>query len=340
MCLSTLVHVARLARKTWPSGGSFPWGDGPLIVRGVSQSPVVARIQGVREFFALKDAEARSGKLPPDVRESVARDATIARQKREAAEVLWLGGGPAEALGLARAAFELVAGAVERAHEAGAAPALPASAVELRANIANKPLPALDTEIVDADTPTFFGLLAAHDQLRALVEPASLSKPEIANRRRGRIGWAIGAGLFTVLVAYYLLRTPRVLRPEASAIYDEGHNAAKAVDGRTETEWLLPNGQTGYIDFTVVPPRKLKQMKLLNGHNPPYNDRQTKDYHLEIYGEGGKVLESIDGTFGEFNAAPASVPVDLHVSEKVERIRFEVRSFHIAGAALAEVEVE
>ena len=309
-------------------------------MRGVSQSPVMARIEGVREFFALKDAEARSGKLPPDVREGVSRDVAIARQKREAAEVLWLGGAPAEALGLAHAGFELVAKAAERAREAGGAPALPASATDLRTKLAAKPVPALDADVVDADTPTFFALLSAHDELRALVVPASLSKPELVQKRRSRLGWAIAASIFTVAVGYYLLRTPRVLKAEASAVYDEAHGAPKAVDGRTESEWLLPNGQPGWIDLNVVPVRKLKRIKLLNGHNPPFNDRQIQDYHLEIYGRGGNLLKTIDGTFGEFNEAPAQVPVELDVSEKIERIRLEVKTFHRTGAALAEVEVE
>ncbi|MEO7097321.1 MAG: hypothetical protein ABI175_28930 [Polyangiales bacterium] len=297
-------------------------------------------IQRVREFFVLKDAEARSAKLPADVREGVARDVAIARQKREASEVLWLGGGPAEALVLARAGFELVAKAVERAHDAGGAPALPATVPALRAKLETTPLPGLDTEIVDADTPRFFELLAAHDELRALVVPASLSQPELAQKRRSRIGWAIAAAMFTVLVGYYLFRTPRVLKPEASATYDEAHNATKSVDGRPETEWLLPNGQPGSIDFTVIPARKLKRIKLLNGHNPPFNDRQIQEYRIEVYGSGGKVLKTIDGTFGEFSEAPVMLPIELDVSDKVERFRVEVKTFHKAGGSLAEVEVE
>jgi len=89
-----------------------------------------------------------------------------------------------------------------------------------------------------------------------------------------------------------------------------------------------------------VPPRSLKRIKLMNGHNPPYNDRQTQDYSLEIYGSGGKLLKTIDGTFGDFNEAPPVVPVELGVSETVERIRFVVKTFHKAGASLAEAEVE
>ena len=302
------------------------------------QSSISAR--GLREFFVLKEAEALSTKLSADVRESVARDVTIARQKREAAEVLWLGGGPAEALILARDALDHIARAVERAHEGGAGPALPPKLAELRTDVSSKPLPAIDTELGDADPVRFYAMIAAHDELRSLVEPAAMSRTEVVRRRRGRTAWAAGAAVVLVLFAYFATRTPRVLKPAASAAYDEAHNAAQSVDGRTETEWLLPNKQTGWIEFTVLPTRKLKRIKLLNGHNPPYNDRQTKDYHLDVIGAGGKVLKTIDGSFGDFNTAPSPVVLALDTAERVERIRFEVKSFHKDGAALSEVEVD
>ena len=300
----------------------------------------MARVEGVREFFALKDAEARSEKLPADVREAVARDCTIARQRREAAEVLWLGGAPAEALNLAHGAFELVAVAFEREHAAGAAPELPPGVADLRGKIAARPLPKIDAEVVDADTATFFALLDQHDRLRARVVPASLSKPELVHKRRSRVVWAALASVCAIGLFYYLFRTPRVIRVEASAVYDEAHGTAKAVDGRKESELLLPTGQTGWIDFNITPVRKLKRLKVTNGHNPPFNDRQIETYTLQIFGVGDKLLKTIDGTFGPFNENPVEVPIELGVDEKVQRIRMDVKTFHKSGAALAEVDVE
>ena len=300
----------------------------------------MARVEGVREFFVLKDAEARSDKLPADVRESVARDCTIARQRREAAEVLWLGGAPAEALNLAHSAFELVSSAYEREHAAGAAPELPAGAVDLRTKLAARPLPKIDAEVVDADTATFFALLAQHDALRARVVPASLSKPEIVQKRRSRLVWAAVSSVLAIAVLYYLFRTPRVIRVEASAVYDEAHGTAKAVDGRKESELLLPTGQTGWIDFNITPVRKLKRLKVTNGHNPPFNDRQIETYTLQIFGPGDKLLKTIDGTFGPFTESPVETPIELGVDDAIARIRMDVKTFHKSGAALAEVEVE
>lgn len=312
-------------------------------MRGVpqsEQSSVAARIHGVREFFILKDAEALSTKLAAEVRESVARDVSIARQKREAAEVLWLGGGPAEALLLARDALDHVARAVERAHAADASPPLPSSAAKVRTDAASAPLPALDSEVATTHTERFYSMIAAHDELRSLVEPAALSVPEVAGRRRRRIAWASGAALVLAGIAVFATRTPRALKASASAVYDEPHNAARSVDGKPETEWLLPNKQTGWLELAVLPARKLKRVKLLNGHNPPYNDRQTNEYRLDVVGADGKVLKTVEASFGDFNAAPAPTVLELDTSEKVERLRFEVKSFHKDGAALAEIEVE
>lgn len=300
----------------------------------------VSRIQGLREFFVLKDAEARSTKLPADVRASLARDVTIARQKREAAEVLWLGGGTAEALALARDALDRIATAVEHAHAVDAAPPVPEAAAALRSEVTAKPLPALDADVVDADTPRFNAMLAAHDELRSLVEPAATPPTELPRKRLVRAAWAAGAVAALVVGAIYLGRTPRVLSAQASAAYDDAHIAAKAVDGRNETEWLPLDKQLGWLDVTVLPARKVKRVKLLNGHNPPHNDRQTKEYRLVLTSAGGKVLKTVDNSFGEFSASPTMVTIDVNTSEKVEKIRVEVKSFHNSGAAIAEVEVE
>ncbi len=94
----------------------------------------------------------------------------------------------------------------------------------------------------------------------------------------------------------------------------------------------------GWIDITVQPVRRLKAIKFLNAHNPPYNDRATKDWHVDVFGKNGQVLKSIDGTFAEFSESPAWVTVDLGL-DNVARVRFEVRTWHSLGGGLAEFEV-
>ncbi len=62
-----------------------------------------ALFESAREFFLLREAERRASGIEPAVRPDFARDVDRARQKREAAEVLWAQGSVAEALALAQA---------------------------------------------------------------------------------------------------------------------------------------------------------------------------------------------------------------------------------------------
>jgi hypothetical protein len=118
---------------------------------------------------------------------------------------------------------------------------------------------------------------------------------------------------------------------------DRKYEAGKAVDGKAGTEWLLPDGQTGWIEIRMRP-RAVARVLLLNAHNPGYNDRATKDFALELYGDGA-LLATVDARFGSFDPVPGwlAVPVD---AGSVDRVRLEVRSFHGVGGGIAEIDLE
>jgi hypothetical protein len=297
-------------------------------------------VDAVREYFLLAKAEALTTKVPVAVRGEVARDLTVARQKREAAEMLWLGGSTSEALKLARDAFELVAGASERAGGPNAAPAEPSKEiVATRAAIAKQPMPEIDAEVTSAHGSLFTELVSTHDALSSRIAVVGMSTKDVSERRRRRAFGAFVAALGAGLVVWLLVRTPLVIRPEASAAYSDKFPATKIVDGRPEGEWLLPDGQTGWIDLHISPGRKIKAIKLLNAHNGPFNDRATKDFHIDAYGADNKILKSLDGSFPEFLDAPQWQRLPFEVTG-AEKIRIEIRSFHKLGGGLAEVELE
>jgi hypothetical protein len=82
----------------------------------------------------------------------------------------------------------------------------------------------------------------------------------------------------------------------------------------------------------------VSRIRLLNTHNTPYNDRATLEYRLIVFAHGVEA-RSIDGAF-EFSASPAWVTHDLGGIEGVDRVRFEVRTWHQHGGGLAEIQVE
>lgn len=300
----------------------------------MARSTLTARIEAAREFFSLRDTEARAETIPADRRASMAKGLVLAEQKREAAEVLWLSGDPAEAFKLAREAFLLAFDASEPARAE-----TPESIVATKSTLEDTKVPDLDVDVTDAHRKLFEVLLRDHDSLVRGAEPLALDKSAIARKRVQRIALgALGLVAFVALV-WFLVHTPKTIRAEASAAYADRFPAEAAVDGRNETEWLLPDHATGWIDFWIGPPRRIKTLKVLNAHNAPYNDRATKEWHVDVFVKGGQLAKSIDGAFAEFSAEPAwvSIPIDV---DGVERIRFEVRGSHMAGGGLAEVQVE
>jgi hypothetical protein len=142
-----------------------------------------------------------------------------------------------------------------------------------------------------------------------------------------------------VFLVWFVVHTPKTVRAEASASYGERFPPANAVDGRNETEWLLPDRTTGWLDLWLGPPRKVKAIKVLNAHNGPYDDRATKEWHVEVYGKGAQLAKAIDGSFPEFSNDPQSVTIPIDAGD-VERIRFEIRGFHRTGGGVAEIEVK
>jgi hypothetical protein len=82
----------------------------------------------------------------------------------------------------------------------------------------------------------------------------------------------------------------------------------------------------------------VKRVKLLNARNTPYNDRATHEFKVEAFSKGA-LLKSADGRFEAFSPEATWRTVEMGAAN-VDRIRIEVKSWHLSGGGFGEIEVE
>ena len=287
---------------------------------------------------------------PGDVRRRARARLARGRQKALAAETLWAHEQCAEAIALRRGALdEAVAAAALLAGEgapwtrplaaAGLAPAEVAAIEEAHRAHANDTLPALDEEVGAAEDARHAALARAHAALdRALagaVSPAEFTGPARALPAAAVAVILLAAG---AVVARHVAREDRTAVASAHLTAPPGFPPAKALDGDATTEWLLPLGQTGWIDVRFRRPRALRAVRLLNAHNRTFNDLATHDYRVEAFA-GERAVGSARGSFA---GVDPSGPWARHpiAAEGVTRVRVWVDSFHGAAGGFGEIEFE
>lgn len=284
----------------------------------------MSAIDRTREWFLLRDLETRAENVPNEVRSKTSRGLRLSTQRRNAAEALWIAGSPAEAL-------RLLDEAVALAHDA-----LKTGGVD-SGTYAYDP-PDFDDDVTKEHAAKFRELLAEHTRLTASHQELALDPRGVANVRIVRAASVAGIALAALLAVYFVFRTPRVLKATASASWDARYPAANAVDGNNASDWVLPDRTPGWIEVELVPPRKVKKVKLLNARNTPYNDRSTFEFKVEVF-EAGKVVKTGDGRFETFSPEPTWRSVEIG-SVHADRIRIEVKSWHLSGGGFGEIEVE
>lgn len=309
----------------------------------------------VSEFFLLRAADQTAKRTPEDRRLEVLRELSLGRQRAEAADALWTNGHTAEGLRLAAEAFRATRLALDVLHpadepddeeesplraqlaSAGMGEERRAKVVAAAEAIADAELPLLDDEVTKEQGALFRELVAARKRLDEVVAPASLTPRQVGWTRRLRVGAATAALLAVLLVLFLLFGPGRGIEATASATWGPQEGLAEfAVDGNPETEWQLPNRQTGWLEVTLSPPERIETLRLLNGHNDGYNDRAIRTAVVELYTEeglAGRHEERWDAIVPRPEWREIEVGVDA-----VERIRVVVGGFHREGAALAEIE--
>lgn len=222
------------------------------------------------------------------------------------------------ARGLSKADLEAIRSAQARAHER---------------------LPLLDRDVSPAHAELFVDLVRARQRADRALAPAAMSHRDLRWTRVLRAAGALVLGGLAIAGLYYGLRTPTGTFASASDFFQQSPQFApeNAIDGSPATYWLLPDGATGWLEVSTSPPRHVGRVRVLNTTNPPWSDRGTNQYQIEVYVHG-EVARTIDGTF-EWTESPA--PVDHQVDlDDVERVRFVVRSHHRVGAGLAELSLD
>jgi hypothetical protein len=200
-------------------------------------------------------------------------------------------------------------------------------------------LPLLDRDVSPAHAELFVELVRARHRADRAIAPGAMTHADLRWTRVLRGLAAASAVACAIAGAYLGLRTPTGTFATASDFFQQSPQFAPemAVDGSAATYWLLPDGATGWLEVTSSPPRRVERIRVLNTTNPPWADRGTNEYRLEVYAHG-ELARTIDGTF-EWADTPRPVehPIEL---DGVERVRFVVRSHHRVGAGLAELSLE
>lgn len=200
-------------------------------------------------------------------------------------------------------------------------------------------LPTLDAEVSAAHADLFQQVLDARHLVDRSFGMVALPPRDLGWTRFSRIATASVIGVLVLGGLYFGLRTPEGVFADASDVWAQSPTFAPehVLDGNEDSYWLLPDGATGWVEARISPAVDVHRIRLLNTHNPPHNDRATRDYAVEIY-SGGELAQTIEGSF-EFSANPEFVTHDVSVSH-VDRIRFVARSHHHVGAGLAELQWE
>jgi hypothetical protein len=251
----------------------------------------------VREFFLLREAEAHA----VSVADRSVLDASIVDldEKRLAVEELWANGATGEAL---------------RAAESALGDFAPEGSPRDRYN-------ALRAELE-----------------RRIAERRQPTVAEVRKTRRARL--TIATVLVLSMVSLAILEATRKPKPPvatASASWDVRYPPENAVDGSDATDWVLPDKTLGWLDLALKKPRKVTRIAVTNTRNPPWYDRGTKEFRVEIF-LGDKLIAARDLRFETASLTPQTLHVD--VGATIDRVRLTVVSYHLSGGGFSEVTLE
>ena len=199
----------------------------------------------------------------------------------------------------------------------------------------NVELPALDAEIAPAHTSLYETVMDARRVADRRFAVAAQTTRQVAITRVSRIVTAIVTTVAVLGGTYFATRQPEY-SVAASSVWASSADfqPERAVDGRENTWWLLPDGEQGWLEVRFTAPRRIEHVRLTNTTNGGHMDRGTHEYRVEIY-SGGRVARTLEGSF-DFVPSPTPVSHDVGLDD-VQRIRFVVLSHHRSSAGLTEL---
>jgi hypothetical protein len=271
-----------------------------------------------------------------------------ARQRAEAARALWVNGQPLEALPLAARALLETLELAERLVPPGEgsdgnalARLVPASIQRDVEGAAGQARAVLEGETASDAALAYRRWMRSRLVVDRAIAPAVMTRRRATAERIRRLLAVAAFLLVAVAGTRALLERPTELRAEASDVFDRNalFGPENVLDGDPDTEWLLPDGATGWVEVRLPEPRGVTRVVLTNCDNPGFFDRASRGYRVELYGSADQLVQAIDGEFPRLEQDPDTVSHALEAGE-VARVRFVVRGHHGAGGGLADLEIE
>jgi hypothetical protein len=204
---------------------------------------------------------------------------------------------------------------------------------------AREKLPTLDRDLSPAHAELYGEVMRARHVIDRALTPGALTHRDLRWTRLVRAASALAVSVGVIGGLYATFRPSAGTFATASDFFQQSPQFAPemAIDRSAGTYWLLPDGATGWLEVAVSPPRHVGRVRVQNTTNPPYADRGTDEYRIEVYAHG-QVVQTIDGRFA-WTETPGMVDHDVNADD-VERVRFVVRSHHRMGAGLAELQLD
>ena len=305
------------------------------------------------EFFMLRDAIRESRALAEEPRRAAAEALDGSTRAAAQAESLWAAN--VRHVGY-RYAREALAKALEGARllDADLEPLVGESwvrRIERAEDAAGLALPETREALADLHGQHYIDALACARRLVAALADRARSPEELLKVRRARaLATLAVVALFSAFLAYQVRFDPRPFVVDASAYRTadvvEAWPPENAADRDEMSYWHLPDGQIGWIDLHLTPPRDVTAIRLMNAHDLHADDqnrydrrrfdRASRQIHVHAY-SGGREVASVERELPRLRALDReTIPLEAHA---VDRIRIDINSFWGVGGGLAEIEV-
>lgn len=222
----------------------------------------------------------------------------------------------------------------------GSSPAALDRAAAVERDLSAARLPLRDADVDASHGDLFDRLTETRATVARLLGEATLPARDLAVRKWTRIITATVLSTATVVGVYVGTRTPEGVHARASATFNDmpDFEPSHVLDGNPDSSWLLPDRTAGWVEVTIQPSRTVHRVRVLNTYNPPYRDRATHEYQIELFANG-QAVQTLEGAF-DATPNPAWVTHDVGTIEGVDRVRFHVRSWQQYGGGLSELAVE
>lgn len=285
-------------------------------------------LRWTREWLTLSEG-ARARQALGAQASSVDHAVRRARERAESAYLLWSHGARAEALALLHQAADALR------ELATSHPALRARIGDPSALGGHERYGEREETLPSDIAARFASLSKTVDVALARVESVTYSRAARSKALLVRYGSLLAA----VIGGAAVIRDARFkhrVHARASGYFSGTYAPANAVDRRVNTQWLLPNGELGWIRLTF-PSRRVRILRMLNVQGMP--SYGTTEARVELL-VGERVVQTIPVTMRAMLANPQPLRLPIHYSSEIDGIRVHVTEFVGFGGGFAELEVE